>query len=81
MSESGVVKRLVAAVFLLSVLLFVLLGGARTWERPHAVACNFDFWEPKIEVIVRPSAVGKVTTHDIGRGSAYYFSNPDRGGD
>jgi hypothetical protein len=84
MSEGGVVKRFVAAVFRLSVLLFslsVLLGGARTWERPLAVACNFDFWEPKIEVIVRTSAGGKVTTHDIGRGSAYYFSNPDRGGD
>jgi hypothetical protein len=37
-----VAKRIVAAVFLLSVLLFllfVLLGGARTWQRPLAVAC------------------------------------------
>jgi hypothetical protein len=84
MSESGVVKRIVAAVFLLSVLLFSLfelLGGARTSERPLAVACNFDFWEPKIEVIVRPPTGEKVTTHDIGRCSAYYFSNPYRGGD
>lgn len=46
MSEDGVVKRIVAAVFLLSVLLFslfVLLGGVRTWERPLAVACNVDY--------------------------------------